>query len=332
MGPESQRSIEAKSTRPAVAAAQNSVSVTAASPAGAPQHALHVEDRPVAVERLDDPVAERERREEPERARGARRLRSARRPPAASPRLSAPSGSDTLQTMRAARSPPTVSGSPHQIPRPTNRATKTGASAVPRPSRALSASTATSTRRGNSEAASALTTGIVSPKPIPMSAVAPRREAKAAACVPSDESARDEQRHRRQIGAEAQQEDALFSPPSSESAAEQRGGHRQDGLGREHDAVLAVREAVRVRVGEHGAGRREGDQGQPLQEAGRVDRADLLPRLAALPHVRRWPPRRSPARHRRRWRRWSPTRSAFAIAVSPGFTAPMLGKKLVSTT
>ena len=30
--------------------------------------------------------------------------------------------------------------------------------------------------------------------------------------------------------------------------------------------------------------------------------------------------------------RWSPTRSAFAIAVSAGFTAPMLGKKLVSTT
>ena len=29
---------------------------------------------------------------------------------------------------------------------------------------------------------------------------------------------------------------------------------------------------------------------------------------------------------------WSPTRRAFAIAVSAGFTAPMLGKKLVSTT
>src|SRR5262245_62226892 len=34
----------------------------------------------------------------------------------------------------------------------------------------------------------------------------------------------------------------------------------------------------------------------------------------------------------RRWRRWSPTRSALAIAVNAGFTAPMLGKKLVSTT
>ena len=29
---------------------------------------------------------------------------------------------------------------------------------------------------------------------------------------------------------------------------------------------------------------------------------------------------------------WSPTRRALAIAVSDGFTAPMLGKKLVSTT
>ena len=29
---------------------------------------------------------------------------------------------------------------------------------------------------------------------------------------------------------------------------------------------------------------------------------------------------------------WSPTRRAFAIAVNDGFTAPMLGKKLVSTT
>jgi hypothetical protein len=31
-------------------------------------------------------------------------------------------------------------------------------------------------------------------------------------------------------------------------------------------------------------------------------------------------------------RRWSPTRSALAIAVSAGFTAPMLGKTLVSRT
>jgi len=39
--------------------------------------------------------------------------------------------------------------------------------------------------------------------------------------------------------------------------------------------------------------------------------------------TRRYPSRSS---------RWSPTRSAFAMAVRAGFTAPMLGKKLVSTT
>ena len=31
-------------------------------------------------------------------------------------------------------------------------------------------------------------------------------------------------------------------------------------------------------------------------------------------------------------RRWSPTRKALAIVVSAGFTAPMLGKMLVSAT
>src|SRR5215831_3681277 len=34
----------------------------------------------------------------------------------------------------------------------------------------------------------------------------------------------------------------------------------------------------------------------------------------------------------RRSSRWSPTRREFAIAVSAGLTAPMLGKMLVSTT
>ena len=33
-----------------------------------------------------------------------------------------------------------------------------------------------------------------------------------------------------------------------------------------------------------------------------------------------------------RSRRWSPTRRELAIAVKAGFTAPMLGKTLVSTT
>ncbi len=39
-----------------------------------------------------------------------------------------------------------------------------------------------------------------------------------------------------------------------------------------------------------------------------------------------------PASQPRRSSRWSPTRTALAIAVSAGLTAEMLGKKLVSTT
>src|SRR5271157_1400511 len=42
--------------------------------------------------------------------------------------------------------------------------------------------------------------------------------------------------------------------------------------------------------------------------------------------------RRDRAGHPIRLSRWSPTRIALAMAVSAGFTAPMLGKKLVSTT
>ena len=52
--------------------------------------------------------------------------------------------------------------------------------------------------------------------------------------------------------------------------------------------------------------------------------------LASSGGMRGLPPRRPRADAARA--RWSPTRSAFAIAVSAGFTAPMLGKKLVSTT
>ena len=86
--------------------------------------------------------------------------------------------------MSARSSTPTASGSPHQTPSATKTATSAGASAVPRPSKALSASTATSTRRGNSEAASTLIAGTVRPKPIPMHAVAPSSSANAAACDP----------------------------------------------------------------------------------------------------------------------------------------------------
>ena len=51
-----------------------------------------------------------------------------------------------------------------------------------------------------------------------------------------------------------------------------------------------------------------------------------------------WPPgppfgcQHHPSRQAMRLSMWSPTRRALAMAVSAGFTAPMLGKKLVSTT
>ena len=42
--------------------------------------------------------------------------------------------------------------------------------------------------------------------------------------------------------------------------------------------------------------------------------------------------REAPARHASRPLRWSATRSALAMMVSPGFTAALDGKKLPSTT
>jgi hypothetical protein len=51
-----------------------------------------------------------------------------------------------------------------------------------------------------------------------------------------------------------------------------------------------------------------------------------------LGQVNRHAPLRCGPRAPRRSRRWSPTRRALAMAVSAGLTAPMLGKKLVSTT
>jgi hypothetical protein len=57
----------------------------------------------------------------------------------------------------------------------------------------------------------------------------------------------------------------------------------------------------------------------------------MLP--ASSPVGRRASPARGyPGGYASRSARWSPTRRALAIAVSAGFTAPMLGKKLVSTT
>jgi hypothetical protein len=71
----------------------------------------------------------------------------------------------------------------------------------------------------------------------------------------------------------------------------------------------------------HGVGTEAGadlDDDGPLVSRGNLD---LLTGRQAISH-----------QAASRSSRWSPTRSEFAIAVSAGLTAPMLGKTLVSTT
>ena len=118
------------------------------------------------------------------------------------------------------------------------------------------------------------------------------------------EPAADQQRHRRQVGGEAREEDALVAPPVARCRPPStRGQDRHDRLGREHHAVLGGRQAVVGAVREHRAGRREGHQRQPLQQPGPVDRADL--------------PACEPARgaaRRRLLRSWSPAASGETLA------------------
>ena len=139
-----------------------------------------------------------------------------------------------------------------------------------------------------------------------------------------EELARDEQAHRHQIGEQAGQEDALEAEPPGQPGAQKRCRDGRHHLGQEHGAVLRARQPVVGGAGEDGAGGGERDEGDALDEPGRVDRSGLGPR-----------PQRAPAGCRaqaNRSVRCSPTRMAFAMAVSAGLTAPMLGKKLVSTT
>jgi hypothetical protein len=85
-----------------------------------------------------------------------------------------------------------------------------------------------------------------------------------------------------------------------------------------HLVEQGLEEVVRRPVDQHdlGIGVPERPRGEEACEAAPHDHD--TPR-----HQVPWP---------RRSTRWSPTRKAFAMAVSDGFTAPMLGKKLVSTT
>src|SRR5262249_26116407 len=121
---------------------------------------------------------------------------------------------------------------------------------------------------------------------------------------------------------QARQEDTLGPEPLGQLPAQQGAGHSRDHLGQEHGPVLGVGQAVLAGLGEDRARRGEGDQRDALDQPGRVNGIDLgLGR-----HVR------CQGQGVGRAVMCSPTRSALAIAVSAGFTAPMLGKKLVSTT
>src|SRR5262245_17842846 len=82
------------------------------------------------------------------------------------------SGSPELTASRPVSSKADATGRPHQKPSPTKIATSTGASAVPRPSSALSTSTDESTRSGWNAAVNVFSAGTVRPKPTPTNAVA----------------------------------------------------------------------------------------------------------------------------------------------------------------
>src|SRR5271165_4117034 len=129
----------------------------------------HVERRPVAVHRLADAVQECERRKHPE-PRGE--IRPALLGFGGTASRRSPRGKGRLNESSATASAPTSTGRPHQIPNPTKIATKTGASAVPTPSKAFSTSTALSTLCGKNAAAKVLIAGTVSPNPTPMQVVA----------------------------------------------------------------------------------------------------------------------------------------------------------------
>ena len=92
-------------------------------------------------------------------------------------------------------------------------------------------------------------------------------------------------------------------------------------------APRRARRVERVAVEEISAACRVG-----AEPAADLDHHDPLVGVNELELLPRGWRRSVHGRQRSRASRWSPTRSAFAMAVSAGFTAPMLGKKLVSTT
>ena len=136
-----------------------------------------------------------------------------------------------------------------------------------------------------------------------------------------EQRARDEQTHRHETRRQTGQVHTLRAEAAGQPGTQQRTGDRGDDLRQEHRAVLAAGEVVLIRIGEDRARRGKRHEDDALDEAGHVDDVGLR----AGGH-------RRTVGYCRRSAMWAPTRMALAIAVNAGFTAPMLGKKLVSTT
>ena len=178
----------------------------------------HVELRPVAVQRLADAVEHGER--------GVQRRTGAGSAPAAgrlaAARLPVCSGRRPAGDMRPASRIADSTGRPHQKPRPTKIATKTGASAVPSPSRALSTRTDRSTAVGMERRGERVEGRHGEPEPDAEEGRGHEQQAVGEGVVVGERCAGDEQAHRHEAGRQPGEVDALGSEAAGQAGAEQR--------------------------------------------------------------------------------------------------------------
>src|SRR6185369_3478649 len=132
-------------------------------------------------------------------------------------------------------------------------------------------------------------------------------------------AAERKQEHRQQVRDHSCLQDALEGPAAGHVRTEAGSENGENNLGDKHHPITGGAETVALWTREDGTGGRKCNKRQPLDQPCRVDQADL----GALWHERAYAKRPVIC---------SPTRIAFAMAVRDGFTAPMLTKKLVSTT
>src|SRR5262249_30321272 len=132
-------------------------------------------------------------------------------------------------------------------------------------------------------------------------------------------------RHRDDIAGKSCQQHSAETPAPCQFRRKRSGEDGKRHLRHEHRSIARAVETESIGAGEDRAGGGKRHPSQALHDGAAVDHADL----SATRHRRSG---RVIDCHRNRCSRWSPTRIALAIAVSDGFTAPMLTKKLVSTT